>query len=59
MPAEWALYPCQFDNNRAADGAALDSGSGNDIQPGRYVIRTLPPSELFAAAVFLFFSFSI
>jgi hypothetical protein len=43
IPGEWALYPCQFDNNRAAGGAALDSGSGDELQPGRYVIRTLPP----------------
>ena len=45
IPVEWALYPCQFDNNRAVGGMALDSGSGNEIPPGRYVIRTLPPGE--------------
>ncbi|KAM6502540.1 hypothetical protein JOM56_002517, partial [Amanita muscaria] len=43
IPEEWALYPCKFDNNRAADGAALDSSSKDELQPGRYVIRTLPP----------------
>ncbi|KIL68758.1 hypothetical protein M378DRAFT_157881, partial [Amanita muscaria Koide BX008] len=43
IPEEWALYPCKFDNNRAADGAALDASSKDELQPGRYVIRTLPP----------------
>jgi hypothetical protein len=28
---------------RAAGGVALDSGSGDELQPGRHVIRTLPP----------------
>ncbi|KAF5371985.1 hypothetical protein D9615_008146 [Tricholomella constricta] len=37
IPAEWALYPC--------NGAALDSGSSDELQPGRYVIRTLPPES--------------
>ncbi|KIL58847.1 hypothetical protein M378DRAFT_170124 [Amanita muscaria Koide BX008] len=41
---EWALYPCKFDNNRVADGAALDSSSADELQPGRYVIRTSPPN---------------
>lgn len=40
---EWALYPCKFDNNRVADGAALDSSSEDELQPGCYVICTLPP----------------
>jgi hypothetical protein len=46
IPVEWALYPSQRDNDRAVGGPALDSGSENDIQPGRYVIRTLPPGEV-------------
>ncbi|KAI0247616.1 hypothetical protein BJV78DRAFT_1244027 [Lactifluus subvellereus] len=46
IPAEWALYPCKFDNNRAVGGAALDSGSRDELQPGRYVIRTLPPESV-------------
>ena len=46
IPVEWALYPCQFDNNRAIGGEALDLTSGNDIQPGRYVIRTPSPGEV-------------
>jgi hypothetical protein len=46
IPTEWALYPCQFDNNRAVGGAALDSDSREELQPGRYVIRTLPPREI-------------
>lgn len=47
IPIQWALYPCQFDNNRVAGGPALDSGSGDELQPGRYVIRTPPPREVF------------
>lgn len=45
IPIQWALYPCQFDNNRVAGGPALDSGSGDELQPGRYVIRTPPPQS--------------
>jgi hypothetical protein len=26
-------------------GTALDSGSRNELQPGHYIIRTLPPGE--------------
>ncbi|KAF8956349.1 hypothetical protein BDZ97DRAFT_2079926 [Flammula alnicola] len=45
IPVEWALYPSQFNNNRAVGGAALDSASGNELQPGRYVIRTPSPES--------------
>ena len=47
IPIQWALYPCHLDNYRAAGGPALDSGSGDELQPGRYVIRTPPPREAF------------
>ena len=30
IPLEWALYPCQFDGNRAVGGVGPDSGNGND-----------------------------
>jgi hypothetical protein len=46
IPTEWALYPCQSNNNRTVGGAALDFGSRDELQPGRYVIRTLPPGEV-------------
>lgn len=46
IPVEWALYPCQFDNNHAIGGEALDLTSGNDIQPGRFVIHTPSPGEV-------------
>lgn len=45
IPVEWALYPCKSDNNRAVGGGELDSRSGHDLQPGRYVIRTRHPGE--------------
>jgi hypothetical protein len=45
VPEEWALYPCQIGNNRAVGGPPLDSESGDEIQPGRYVIRGPPPGE--------------
>lgn len=38
IPTGWVLYPSQFNNNRAVGGPALDSGSADNIQPGRYVI---------------------
>src|SRR5262245_48469081 len=44
----WDLYPCKIGNNRAADGPALDRNSGDELPPGRYVMRTPPPGE-FAA----------
>jgi hypothetical protein len=43
----WNIYPCQFNNNRAVGGPALDSNSTLEIQPGRYVIRSPPPSKIF------------
>ncbi|KAI0248181.1 hypothetical protein BJV78DRAFT_1238640 [Lactifluus subvellereus] len=46
IPTEWVLYPCRFDNSRAAGGSALDSSSDNDLQPGHYVIRTPPPGQI-------------
>ncbi|KAF8526869.1 hypothetical protein BU17DRAFT_82304 [Hysterangium stoloniferum] len=52
IPVEWALYPCQFNNNRAADGPALHSSSENELRPGCYVIRTLSP-EIGQASVYL------
>ncbi len=36
IPVQWALYPCKLDDNRAVDGAALDSSSADDLQPGCY-----------------------
>jgi len=48
IPVKWALYPCQFDNNCVIGGAALDLISDDDIQPGRYVIRTPSPGEVLA-----------
>lgn len=47
IPTKWSLYPCELDNNRAAGGAALDSSSRNELQPGCYVIRTLPREVLY------------
>lgn len=41
----WALYPC--DSNQAVDGLALDSGSGDDIQPRDYVLRSALSGEAF------------
>jgi hypothetical protein len=38
----WALCPFQSDNKC---GAALDSGSRNELQLGHYIICTLPPGE--------------
>jgi hypothetical protein len=46
IPEAWALYPCQFNNNRAVSGPALDSGSTLEIQPGHYVIRSPPPGKI-------------
>jgi hypothetical protein len=46
FPSELALYPCQFNNNCAVTDAALDSGSEDELQPGRYVIRTPPPGKV-------------
>jgi hypothetical protein len=46
IPEVWALYPCQFNNNRAVGGPALDSGSTLEIQPGRYVIRSPAPGKI-------------
>jgi hypothetical protein len=46
VPAgEWDLYPCQFDNNRASGGPPLDRNSEDELQPGRYVMRTPLPRE--------------
>lgn len=42
---DWALYPSKPDNNRVVGGAALDSTSDDELQPGRYVICTPPPGE--------------
>lgn len=53
VPAEWDLYPCQIGNNRASDGPALDRNSEDELQPGRYVMRTPPPGELARYSVVL------
>ncbi|KAF9523138.1 hypothetical protein CPB83DRAFT_863366 [Crepidotus variabilis] len=45
IPVDWTLYPCQFDNNRAIGGEALDSTSTGEIQPGRYVIQPATPES--------------
>ena len=45
-PVEWTLSPFQFYGNRSIGSAALDLTSWNDIQPGRYVIRTPSPGEV-------------
>jgi hypothetical protein len=46
VPGDWDLYPCQIGNNRASDGPALDRNSEDELQPGRYVMRTPPPGDL-------------
>jgi hypothetical protein len=51
VPSQWALYPCKPNNNRAASGPALDSSSGDEIQPGRYVIRTVTPGEFMRSSI--------
>jgi hypothetical protein len=46
------LYPCQIGNSRASDGPTLDRNSEDELQPGRYVMRT-PPGELARFSVVL------
>jgi hypothetical protein len=53
VPGEWDLYPCQIGNNCASDGPALDRNSGDELQPGRYVMRTPPPGKLARFSVIL------
>jgi len=45
VTSEWDLYPCRIGNNRASDGPALDRNSEDELQPGRYVMRTPPPGR--------------